>query len=97
MLRLLRIFPIEATVMPFPTELSTPPVINIYFGILINYINPGIPPALPWEFTLGITTVSGNTVLLEIVYLTIKIGIHCQNGWGFLFIIRTAIRFVKPF
>jgi len=32
----LRIVPIEATVMPLPTELTTPPVINIYFAILEN-------------------------------------------------------------
>jgi hypothetical protein len=29
----LRMVPMEATVMPFPTELTTPPVTKIYFDI----------------------------------------------------------------
>jgi hypothetical protein len=32
MLRLLSILPIEAAVIPFPTELTTPPVMKMYFA-----------------------------------------------------------------
>jgi hypothetical protein len=32
--------PIEATVMPLPTELTTPPVIKISFDMQGNQLNP---------------------------------------------------------
>jgi hypothetical protein len=36
MFRLFRIVPSEATVIPLPTELTTPPVTKIYFDIQEN-------------------------------------------------------------
>jgi hypothetical protein len=88
--------PIDATVMPFPTELTTPPVTKIYFGIPKNYLKPGVFPVFSWNFNLGITTGLANTVPLVNSIFNYKIGIHCQIRWGFLFIIRTGILFVKP-
>jgi hypothetical protein len=47
------------------------------------------------EIKLGNNLESANTVPLEKVITTSKIGIHCQIRWGFLLIIRMRIWFVK--
>ena len=47
-MRLFRIFPIDAAVIPFPTELTTPPVTKMYLANLqVPYVEnteiPGVP------------------------------------------------------
>jgi hypothetical protein len=38
--------------MPLPTELTTPPVTNMYFGIILySCNNSGYSPATPWKLT----------------------------------------------
>jgi hypothetical protein len=59
-------------VIPFPTELTTPPVTKIYFGISKSYIKPGFIPVFSWELNLGITSGLDNTVPLVKSILTTK-------------------------
>jgi hypothetical protein len=54
--RLFRIVPIEATVIPFPTELTTPPVTNIYLVISRSAQNE--PQIYAWKHVKNAKEVS---------------------------------------
>ena len=66
--RLLRIVPIEATVIPLPTELTTPPVTNMYFDIRENQamtqrcLKDNITLEQRKEMSLGVFSIIGNNM-----------------------------------
>jgi hypothetical protein len=95
--------PIEATVMPFPTELTTPPVTKIYFGIhetqtLTNLENPQ-----PLSSGVYLESILGFCYKVPLVFGkapgTIYNGksLKYQILWGFFLIIKRQGFFVKFF